>query len=141
MNKLILSSICAAALASTASAFTLDLSSLNGTTLGTGTITNSFGTFTLIGTGPISVSNGEASLSAGNSLKVVYPSTVTYIGAFVTGNAFIDDDSAVEPQTVKYTALENGVGVEDIRFEAVPEPSSTALLGLGGFALILRRRK
>ena len=26
-------------------------------------------------------------------------------------------------------------------FTAVPEPSSTALLGLGGLALILRRRK
>tara|TARA_B110000879_G_scaffold172437_1_gene223951 strand:+ start:3466 stop:4137 length:672 start_codon:yes stop_codon:yes gene_type:complete len=34
------------------------------------------------------------------------------------------------------------VGFGEIRFsEAVPEPSTTALLGLGGLALILRRRK
>lgn len=34
------------------------------------------------------------------------------------------------------------VGFSEIRFgEAVPEPSTSALLGLGGLALILRRRK
>jgi hypothetical protein len=33
----------------------------------------------------------------------------------------------------------NGIG--GVAFEAVPEPTTTALLGLGGLALILRRRK
>ena len=33
------------------------------------------------------------------------------------------------------------VGALQLRTTAVPEPSSTALLGLGGLALILRRRK
>ena len=34
------------------------------------------------------------------------------------------------------------VGLSEIRFSsAVPEPTTTALLGLGGLALILRRRK
>lgn len=61
-------------------------------------------------------------------------------------------------QTVSYTALPGDVGKEiifvyehsqnwgetaDVTFDVtpVPEPSSTALLGLGGLALILRRRK
>ena len=137
MNKLLLSTICAAALTSSASAFTLDLSSLNGTTLGAASITNSYGTFTLIGTGGVPISGNKAHFDAGDTLKVIYPPNVTYIGAFITGNAVVDDD----PLTVKYTASENGVGVEDIRFSQVPEPSSTALLGLGGLALIMRRRK
>jgi hypothetical protein len=33
------------------------------------------------------------------------------------------------------------VGFDEIAVTAVPEPTTTALLGLGGFALILRRRK
>ncbi len=35
----------------------------------------------------------------------------------------------------------NHAYVDNVSFDAVPEPSSTALLGLGGLALILRRRK
>ena len=34
-----------------------------------------------------------------------------------------------------------GVWLDDVSLTAVPEPSSTALLGLGGLALIMRRRK
>jgi len=32
-------------------------------------------------------------------------------------------------------------GGDTIQFTAVPEPSSTALLGLGGLALLMRRRR
>jgi hypothetical protein len=35
----------------------------------------------------------------------------------------------------------SGTGYSEIDVFAVPEPSTTALLGLGGLALILRRRK
>ncbi len=35
----------------------------------------------------------------------------------------------------------NQVGIDNISLDAVPEPTTTALLGLGGLALILRRRK
>jgi hypothetical protein len=39
-------------------------------------------------------------------------------------------------------ANSNAIGLSEVRFqEAVPEPTTTALLGLGGLALILRRRK
>ena len=35
----------------------------------------------------------------------------------------------------------NHSGIGAVQLESIPEPSSTALLGLGGLALILRRRK
>ena len=35
----------------------------------------------------------------------------------------------------------NFATVDNVNLTAVPEPTSTALLGLGGLALILRRRK
>ncbi len=38
-------------------------------------------------------------------------------------------------------AGDNTVNYSNIVVDAVPEPSTTALLGLGGLALILRRRK
>lgn len=45
--------------------------------------------------------------------------------------------------TAPMTGGGSRVGIGELRFDvsAVPEPSSTALLGLGGLALILRRRK
>ncbi|MGJ8655597.1 MAG: PEP-CTERM sorting domain-containing protein [Akkermansiaceae bacterium] len=38
-------------------------------------------------------------------------------------------------------ATSGSIGIEAMTFTVVPEPSSTALLGLGGLAYILRRRK
>lgn len=142
MNKLLLTSICAAAFTTSASAFTLDLTSLNGSILGSQTITNSFGSFTLVGNSNLPVVNNVIQLDNAQTLTVTYPSNIQYIGAFITGNAVVNDD----PFTVTYAAVENGVGVEDIRFAelpatSVPEPSSAVLLGLGGLSLILRRRK
>lgn len=59
-------------------------------------------------------------------------------GSSLIGNNLtfaIDTSGAIAPQ-------ENmAVDQVDISFVAVPEPSSAALLGLGGLALILRRRK
>ncbi len=137
MNKLLISTICAAALASSASAFTLDLSGLNGVNLGAGTITNSYGTFTVVGPGSAFISGGVAHLDNTESFTVIYPSSVTYVGAFTVGNMAINDSGS----QVQYTATEDGTSATSLTFNPVPEPSSTALLGLGGLALILRRRK
>lgn len=89
-----------------------------------------------------------------------------YDGAGGSGTqigAVFSDNAAQAPSSGNYAAeafdvgIRNGVrsvvlsgndhnltgfiGIRELGFEAVPEPSSTALLGLGGLALILRRRK
>ena len=82
-----------------------------------------------------------------------YVSTINVAGFASAGAAGVDTPS----QTKLFTAV-NGVthiqltnlvnhggdrfGLGEIRFgDSVPEPTTTALLGLGGLALILRRRK
>lgn len=42
---------------------------------------------------------------------------------------------------ITFAVTSGAIGIEGMTLEVVPEPSSTALLGLGGLALILRRRK
>lgn len=66
-----------------------------------------------------------------------------------SGNANPSDevtfDTPSESFTVKYATGGDGFRVRAIDFsvtvDVIPEPSSSALLGLGGLALILRRRK
>lgn len=67
-------------------------------------------------------------LDAGNTISVTNTS-VRYIGIQIGSRQGPDP----------YTA--NSVGLGQIQVISVPEPSSSALLGLGGLALILRRRK
>jgi len=53
----------------------------------------------------------------------------------------------ISAQYVRFSDLVNGnandahTAISEVRFTNVPEPSSAAILGLGGLALILRRRK
>jgi len=72
-------------------------------------------------------------------------------GATVNGNAYTRTDASVEPAWVLSGAPEptffystigitNGRYVE-FQFSTIPEPSSSALLGIGVCALILRRRR
>ena len=62
-----------------------------------------------------------------------------------TVGSFTIDGNAVDPGTYSASDLTNlghgGTFSGTGSIEIVPEPSSTALLGLGGLALILRRRK
>ena len=63
------------------------------------------------------------------------------IGQIVTGT-FTADGTETQNIYAHITWATSSVGpVNALQIRAIPEPSSTALLGLGGLALILRRRK
>lgn len=146
MIKLLLSTLVAVGLSSTASAFVLDLSSLVGQQGGTVT-QNPYGTFTVASSNNVVVSNftdlvtgtntGRVTLDESEFLTIIYPSNVTYVGAFIGGNA----TASANGSNLIYLSAKEASTVDTIQFEQVPEPSSTALLGLGGIALVLRRRK
>ena len=79
----------------------------------------------------VTLTLGASDFTVGNSVA----------GADVTGNAYVN--AATTFDSIVFTATDSkaGWGVDNISITAVPEPSSAALLGLGGLALILRRRK
>jgi len=146
MNKTLITSICAAALTSSASAFTLDLTPLVGTTIGNAVITQDGFTFAInqVSSSPPGSASGQ--ITAGGVLIVLGGATVAidydqtllcFTGTdFALGSVVTDSNGVL---TVTEGAV-LGVNFETIESK-VPEPSSTALLGLGGLALILRRRK
>lgn len=78
------------------------------------------GTFTALNSGP-----GQQDFAIGSTVSA------QYVRITITDNYFGLGGGAGGDR----------VGFNDFQFNAVPEPSSTALLGLGGLALILRRRK
>ena len=79
--------------------------------------------FTEITDGAFTFTNGAAATETYTGAAALTNVRVTLAGAIGTGH--------------------NGFLIDEVSFDgtAVPEPSSTALLGLGGLALILRRRK
>jgi hypothetical protein len=64
--------------------------------------------------------------------------TFTWNGTTLAG---IGLSALTTTPTTVWTITEAGGSGDTIQFALVPEPSTTALLGLGGLALILRRRK
>ena len=87
---------------------------------------------------------GGSGDSAATTLLVAGSSIVREAGGSPVSAQF-EAFSASDVQYVKFLSQSNGsndiVGLSEVRFSQVPEPTTTALLGLGGLALILRRRK
>ncbi len=74
----------------------------------------------------------------------LYFSGTTGLGGILSGSSFV---SALPGNILGFAAYNSQLSATEIAahsaafVRAVPEPSTTALLGLGGLALILRRRK
>ncbi|BDS08568.1 hypothetical protein NT6N_36080 [Oceaniferula spumae] len=110
--------------------FTVDI--LSGSTLGSAT--------SLIGGPQTFTARGDHDAGITGSIDDSYDDQRTTV-AFNSGSLGAGD--AVFMQ-IAFTNVNNDggfVGIDEITIDSVPEPSSAALLGLGGLALILRRRK
>lgn len=94
----------------------------------------------------------DVSLFAGTSYAIVAHSTtgIDYIGGVSVQTVGPEITFTQEkygtvagnlPTIIDGAAGVLGYGGPSFRYDVVPEPSSAVLLGLGGFALILRRRK
>lgn len=77
----------------------------------------------------------------GTSIVVDYNTTGANtdagLGQYITGSFTAD----AATQNFSFTSGARQLNAIQLRLTAVPEPSSTALLGLGGLAMILRRRR
>lgn len=94
----------------------------------------------------------RATPAAGGSMSYGYAATVGGTEVYdltglvrsaprITTGTFIADAVSQEIHVATTYANGNNLEVAAFQLRAVPEPSSAALLGLGGLALLLRRRK
>mgnify|MGYP001588769225 CR=1 FL=1 len=100
----------------------------------------------------------DVTISVASSDGATYPGAFTDIwtGQFdqAPGSATVDFGQVIDLNTADvrlvrfditsnygFTAAGGLTGFSEVRFTAAPEPSSTALLGLGGLALMLRRKR
>ena len=145
--------------------FNVDFSSVG--TSGTGVQFNTFGNVSITGTQDDQIDPGEAlrmdltlntGLTTFNTSNISLAFTQIEVGGFNSGESELwtlghDDGPETALDVKSVTGLSSSfLSIGDvfgdvnlsryqIEITAVPEPSSTALIGLGGFALILRRRR
>lgn len=101
---------------------------------------------TLLATETFSVSNTEGSFIFNST-----PALVAFVQNAYDNNQDVNFRLGLDltqssipnsiPRTDFGSNTGEGTGLLDIQYTAIPEPSSTALLGLAGLALVLRRRK
>lgn len=113
------------------------------------------GAATTVDGGSISLSGAGGAYGGGGTTNLINGGTFTFtkktaseITAY-TATFSVDgvsavfglDPLAIEPGDTALVTENAGSGLDNVTVSIVPEPSSAALLGLGGLALILRRRK
>ncbi|MEZ7957096.1 MAG: PEP-CTERM sorting domain-containing protein [Rubritalea sp.] len=93
-----------------------------------------------------SVANGAN--GTGDFLFSIGPQDSGYAGfgldlSVITNASLLANVRLVKIETITNHGTSSGSGLAEVQFGgvAVPEPTTTALLGIGGLALILRRRK
>ena len=115
-----------------------------GTQLNTGTRisvnpTSSTGNFGIFNTGLFWDRSLGGTLAANTPIESATGGAPTQTWNSTTIDALFGAGAIDTPVTI--WAVNGGGAADIVQFVAVPEPSTTALLGLGGLALILRRRK
>jgi len=132
--------------------FTQATEGQNAAFLQNGSLTQSLSSFTLNAGDTVTVTFDLWSTNAGNGSTF----TTNFAGLGVQTATGVAPNGAAAAQSIEFTAISTITSadlvfastagghqyrLDNVAVSFVPEPSSAALLGLGGLALILRRRK
>lgn len=155
MKKAILTLL--AAFCFNAQAFTLDFVAFNGTNLTSpSTLTvpvAGYGSviFSTLPGQTIAINNTHgdiaANLDAGETLTVTFVGdpldggTFSFIGINIGGNDVINNTAISSNTFALNLSAGDGVGLQSISWQAIPEPSTTMLGAIGMLAIALRRRR
>ncbi len=118
--------------------FVISGTDLDGQTLRLGVLFDMLGS----GTANFTLTQTSGGSATATTATLAYEGTNLDVAFFDITGAVAGDTFDIRATTVSGGNLDGGfAGLTFDTAVAVPEPSTTALLGLGGFALILRRRK